>query len=134
MDRRRTFAAMIRNRLDESRLDSEDGVREAAEDLEALACELENPELELEPACAVACLRMLSDLVESPFLNPGLGSSDLRSCVRQIRSGFHLGRARGRPCSRGCARNDLTPGAGRLQSHHALRAASRSDADLSQGK
>lgn len=91
MDRRRTFAAMIRNRLDEQAADSEDKVREAAEELEALVCELENPDLELDPACAVACSRMLSNLAESPFLNPRLGSNDLRSCVCQIRSGFRLG-------------------------------------------
>lgn len=90
MDRRHTFAAMIRNRLDEPPVESEDRIRDAAEELEALVCELENPDLELDPACAVVCSRLLSDMAESPFLNPELGSNDLRSCLCQIRSGFHL--------------------------------------------
>ena len=65
----------------------------AAEELEALACELEDEELALDPACAVACMRLLSDVSESPLLNPALPPELLRSRVRQIRSGFEAGRA-----------------------------------------
>ena len=60
----------------------------AAEELEALASELDDEELELDPACAVACMRLLSDVVTSPLLNSALPPQDLRSRVVQIRSGF----------------------------------------------
>jgi hypothetical protein len=88
MDHRRTFAALIRSTVTQpgpavaARLDA------VAQELEALASELEDDRLALDPACAVACRRLLSDLVESPLLNPALPAQDLRSRVRQIRSGF----------------------------------------------
>jgi hypothetical protein len=65
----------------------------AAEELEALASELEDDELALDPACAVACMRLLSDLSASPLLNPALPPEELRSRVRQIRSGFEARQA-----------------------------------------
>jgi hypothetical protein len=52
-----------------------------ADELEALACELEDSGLELEPVCALECARLLNE----PVLPP----EDLRSHVRRIRSGFH---------------------------------------------
>jgi hypothetical protein len=59
-----------------------------AEELEALVSELEDEELALEPAAAVRCVRLLSDMAESPLLNQALPAEDLRSRVCQIRSGF----------------------------------------------
>jgi hypothetical protein len=88
MERRRTFAALIRSSLSEP---VEARGSAAAEELEALASELEDGELALDPASAVACTRLLSDVVGSPLLNLALTSEELRSRVRQIRSGF-------RPC------------------------------------
>ncbi|MEX2614402.1 MAG: hypothetical protein WD380_12555 [Gaiellaceae bacterium] len=92
MERRRTCAALIRSRLADPGLAFEARVRSAAEQLEALACELDDGELAFDPACAVACARLLSDLAESPLLNPALPSEELRSRVHQIRSGFTIGR------------------------------------------
>lgn len=92
MERRHTSAALIRSRLRQPSLGFEARVSAAAEDLEALACELDDDELELDPACAVACVRLLSDLAGSPLLNLTLPAEDLRSRVRQIRSGFRPGR------------------------------------------
>ena len=66
-------------------------IRPAAAELEALASELTDGGLELDPACAVACRRLLSDLGESPLLNAARPPEELRSRVRQIRAGF-------RPC------------------------------------
>ena len=60
----------------------------AAEELEALARELEDDELALDRAFAVACMRLLSDVSASPHFNPALPPERLRSRVRQIRSGF----------------------------------------------
>ena len=51
----------------------------AAEELEALAAELEDDELTLVPVSAVMCRRLLTDLVESPLLNPALPPEELRS-------------------------------------------------------
>ena len=85
MERRQSFAALIRSRL---RAPVEARIIAAAEELEALACELDDGELTLDPACAVACTRLLSDLAESPLLNPALPPEELCSRVRQIRSGF----------------------------------------------
>jgi hypothetical protein len=90
MDRRHTFAALIRGRL------RQPGVALGArsrEELESLATELEDDELALDPACAVACMRLLSDLDGSPLLNAALPPDELRSRVRQIRSGFRRGRS-----------------------------------------
>ena len=88
MERRQSLAAMIRNSLREPGPVFEARISAAAEELEALASELDARELELEPACAVACVRLLSDFAESPLLNATLRAEDLRSQVCQIRSGF----------------------------------------------
>jgi hypothetical protein len=64
-----------------------------ADELDALAAELEDDGLALDPVAAVACVRLLSDLPASPLLNPAAPVSDLRSRIRQIRSGFAPGLA-----------------------------------------
>lgn len=92
MGRRHTYAALVRSRLRQPGLALQPRVDAAAEELEALASELDDGELTLDPACAVACMRLLSDPAESPLLNPALPAEDLRSSVRQIRSGFERGR------------------------------------------
>jgi hypothetical protein len=88
MDKRRAFAAFIRAVLREPGFGCEERVRVAARDLEALAAELEDEELTLDPASAVACLRLLGDPALSPLINPVLPPEDLGSRVFQIRSGF----------------------------------------------
>ena len=88
MERRETFAALIRGRLDDGRvLDAR--LLAVADELKALASELEDDELTLEPASAVACVRLLTDIAQSTLLNQALPAEELRSRVRQIRSGFH---------------------------------------------
>ena len=88
-ERRQSFAALIRSRLREPGPAVKARVHAAASDLEALASELDDEQLELDPACAVACMRLLSDLAASPLLNPALPPDELRSRVHQIRSGFN---------------------------------------------
>jgi hypothetical protein len=88
MERRHTFATLVRGRLDEARLVGGGRVLAVADELEALASELEENDLALEPAAAVACMRLLSDVAQSPLLNRALPPEDLRSHVRQIRSAF----------------------------------------------
>jgi hypothetical protein len=88
MERRRTFAALLRCRLGEAGGANDPRLLAVADDLEQLASELEDEELILEPASAVACTRLLSDFPASPLLNSALPTEDLRSRIRQIRSGF----------------------------------------------
>lgn len=88
MERRECFASLIRIKVREAELRSDARVLVVADELEALASELENPELALEAAAGVACARLLSDVARSPLLNPALPAEDLRSRVRQIRSGL----------------------------------------------
>jgi hypothetical protein len=88
IDRRHSFAALIRSSLLQPGLVCDERVVAAADELEALACELDDRALSLDPAAAVACMRLLTDLGVSPLLNPELPPEDLLSRVRQIRSGF----------------------------------------------
>ena len=90
MDRRSAMATVIRGWLEEPVPSLETRVRPAAAELEALVSGLTDGSLELDPACAVACQRLLSDVDESPLLNAA-PPEELRSRVRQIRAGF-------RPC------------------------------------
>lgn len=88
MERRHSFAALIRGRLRQPALAADPRVVGAEEELEALVAELEDDELALDPACAVACMRLLSDLPESALLDQTRPPDELRSRVREIRSGF----------------------------------------------
>lgn len=87
MDRRRSFAAIIRTALRDGELASSP-FDPAVHDLELLASELEDERLLLEPAAAVACFRLLSEAEDSPFLNAALPIELLRSRAWQIRAGF----------------------------------------------
>lgn len=88
MARRRWLAGGVRSALRRSTLEREARVLAVAGDLEALARELEDERLALEPASAVACARMLTDASASPLLDAALPADDLRSRVARIRSGF----------------------------------------------
>jgi hypothetical protein len=89
LERRHTFASLLRGRLHEAELFGDGRVLAVAKELEALAAELEDESLALDPAAAVACMRLLSDLSGSPLLSKAFPAEDLRSRVIQIRSGFH---------------------------------------------
>lgn len=88
MERRHTFASLLQGRVQEAGLFGDARVLAVKDELEALASQLEDESLALEPAAAVACMRLLSDLSGSPLLNKALPAEDLRSRVRQIRCGF----------------------------------------------
>jgi hypothetical protein len=83
MERRRTFASFIRSRL----LVSDQRIAAVAQDLEALAVDLDDDSLALAPVAAVATMRLLSE-PESPLLDRSAPTDDLRSRVLQIRAGF----------------------------------------------
>ena len=88
MQKRRMFAALIRHHLEPMSAERPNRAGDAAEELAALADELEDETLELSPASAVACSRLLGEPIESPLLNPALPHDGLRSSVRRIRSGL----------------------------------------------
>lgn len=88
MERRRSFASLIRCYLELPGLSGEARLAGVAQELETLASDLEDVTLELHPVSAVACMRLLSDVEESPLLNPALPCEDARARICQIRSGF----------------------------------------------
>jgi hypothetical protein len=97
MERRRLLAADVRAWLREPVADS---VRVAAGELEALAAELDDNRLTLDPACAVACVRLVSDPALSPLLNSGRGPEELCSRITRIRCGFEPRRGCGEAATR----------------------------------
>jgi hypothetical protein len=114
MERRHRSAELIRTRLGDPHVED----TRAAAELEALASELDDADLTLAPRQAVACMRLLSDVVESPLLNPDLPCEDLHARVCQIRSGFRqvapaLAAATHEPPKRRDAYDALAGGTGR---------------------
>jgi hypothetical protein len=85
MPRRQSFAAVIRDALEMEPPLGDAGI---AEELQALATELEDDGLALDPACAVACFRLLGDPHGTHRIDPTLSRAELRSRIRRIRSGF----------------------------------------------
>jgi hypothetical protein len=88
MERRRTFAALIRRELPRSGRPVHARVAAVADELAGLAQELEDDALELDPVAAVSCMRLLSDVTESPLFNTSLPTEELRSRIRRIRCGL----------------------------------------------
>ena len=88
MQRRRTFAALLRRELPQPGRVADARLDVVAAELEALVCELEDDALALDPVAAVSCRRLVSDISQSPLLNSALPAEELRSRIRQIRSGF----------------------------------------------
>ena len=89
MERRHEFAELIRLHVleEEDEPDTAFQARVAGK-LEALVSELDDDTLELEPACAVACGRLLTDVAGRRLLDSSLSVDDLLSTVHQIRAGF----------------------------------------------
>ena len=88
MKRRHELAERARSLLAEPDAACAARTLSVSEDLEALASELDDDRLALDPADAVACARLLSDPGVSPLLNPLLPPENLSSRVSRIRSGF----------------------------------------------
>jgi hypothetical protein len=88
IERRAYYAALIRSwtRTPES------WIAEATDELDELAHDLDDEALELDPAAAIACRRLLTDPSVSPLFGERQDAEDLRSRIAQIRAGF-------RPCS-----------------------------------
>jgi hypothetical protein len=85
---RGVLAGTIRSALGGTRPYRPARVELAATELGALADQLEDETLALDPYYAVRCHRLLTDGAESPLLNPNLPADGLLSTIRQIRGGF----------------------------------------------
>jgi hypothetical protein len=84
MTSRRAFASSIRILVR-----SGGGQFEAvAEELDELADQLENPALDLDPACAVVCERLVGDVSERQLRNAAVSVEELRARVVRILGGF----------------------------------------------
>jgi hypothetical protein len=81
MDRRHANAASLRYWASQADL------TEVVAELEQLARDLEDADLDLSPACAIVCRRLLTDPTVSPLLNRG-GTSDLHETIVEIERGF----------------------------------------------
>ncbi|MGZ4307929.1 MAG: hypothetical protein ACXVFC_04870 [Gaiellaceae bacterium] len=85
MANRRSLSHAIRSRLEVA---ESPRIVTNADQLAALAEELADPQLELDPACAAACSRLLADDVTSPLVNAAFPADEVRSRLAQIRAGF----------------------------------------------
>lgn len=88
MESRHRLAQSARSLLERSEYASRARVDGAADELRALARELDDRGLSLDPASAVACERFLCDCSASPLFNPALPADDAGAWVRRIRAGF----------------------------------------------
>ena len=95
MDRRRANAAQIRAWIHDP-LPGNARVVEFAGALEELARELEDEALDLDPACAIACRRLVTDPLTSPLFNEALPGEDVGSTIVRIRTGFRAASSRRR--------------------------------------
>jgi hypothetical protein len=87
MDRRQWYAARFRVTVEQLSLRGVEG--DPVVELAALAAELEDEGLALDPAAAVACARLAADLETTAMLNPAFRPEELRSRVVRIRAGFN---------------------------------------------
>jgi len=88
MERRSNSAALVRSWLCTASFIDNSSILAEAEELEALAYELEDRELELDPACALACRRFLTDGTVSPLFDDAPRREDIESWIVRIRGGF----------------------------------------------
>jgi hypothetical protein len=88
MQSRRSLAVSIHCLLNQPGLAVPSRVGAAARDLEVLAEELDDERLALDPASAVACRRLLNDVLESPLRNAAFPREDVHSRICQILAGF----------------------------------------------
>ena len=88
MERRHAAALAIRRTLEEPGVTGEPPGRLLAAELEALAEELDDEALVVDPASAVACTRLLADLAALRAADSRTSPDALRWRVRRIRSGL----------------------------------------------
>ena len=84
IERRAYYAALIRSwtRIPQP------WVAEVTDELDDLAHDLEDEALDLDPAAAVACRRLLTEPTHSPLFGDAHGAEDAHLRIAQIRAGF----------------------------------------------
>jgi hypothetical protein len=85
IQRRRAHAAYFRFVIG---VDRDGRLSTVLPELEALVADLEDDTLALDPACAVACARLVGDPCRSPLLDQSAAADEVRSQVQRIRRGF----------------------------------------------
>jgi hypothetical protein len=94
MKNRRALSSSIRILLAQSDRITARQVDELSEELETLARRLDDPELTLDPVAAITCERLLTDVGESPLLDPSASVEDARARIRSVLAGFRPGGSR----------------------------------------
>ena len=85
MDRRLLHAAQLRAWAHEP---TNARLADVTDELDRLACALEDRERELDPASAIACRRLISDATASPLLDETRPPDELRAAIERILDGF----------------------------------------------
>jgi hypothetical protein len=89
---RRTLAQsirkMIRGALRPDSLYLGDRVVRYARDLEAVARDLQRPNVRVHPVSVARCRRLLTEAAESPLYNPRLPAEEIPQILRRIRAGI----------------------------------------------
>jgi hypothetical protein len=85
MDRRLLHAAQLRAWAREP---TSAHLADVADELDRLACALEDRERELDPASAIACRRLVSDAAVSPLLDAARPTGELHAAIERILDGF----------------------------------------------
>jgi hypothetical protein len=85
---RRLLAESIRSLLADPSYAEPGRVAACAAELEQLAAGLEDPGLDFDPACAVACTHLFSDAAASPLYNRALPEQDVRAALIRIEAGL----------------------------------------------
>ena len=89
MDRRREIAGTIRSISPAPGNPNESRLAAVAAELGSLARELEDEALELDPADAVACLRLFREVDRlGPLFDELVPADELRARIRHVRAGF----------------------------------------------
>ena len=88
LDNRAILARSIRSMLATAPPYRSSRVDLVADELAALAEQLDDETLVLAPICAVRCQRLLTDGTESPLLNSFMPADGLQIAIKRIRAGF----------------------------------------------
>lgn len=90
IERRRSYASIIRGIAPAPGNPNEARLAAVATDLETLACELEDEDLELDPASARDCFGLLTEVKGNALYDPEASVDELRLRIRHIRTGFSV--------------------------------------------
>jgi hypothetical protein len=88
MRNRCSLAASARALLSREEFVSAGRAAVLADELQTLAAMLEDPDLTLDPCAAIACERLLTDVLGSPLRNPTMPVEDAHAGMVRVMAGF----------------------------------------------